>query len=170
MDHTFKTGLTPLMCSEPRILILGSLPSDMSIASQEYYGNPRNLFWRVIAGISDEPVPECYAEKKDLLARHHIALWDVYAAAERQGSLDTNIKDGAFNDIEGIVKKYPTITTIVFNGGKAFKMFGKYLKTNASNINTLKSLKYYPCASTSSMVQSAGWTLDKLIEQWKEIL
>lgn len=170
MEQEFKKGLMPLICSEPRILILGSLPSDMSIDSQEYYGNPRNLFWRVIAGITGESVPNSYTKKKELLSRHHIALWDVYAAAERQGSLDANIKDGAFNDIEGIVKKYPTITTIVFNGGKAFKMFGKYLKTNASNINTLKSLKYYPCASTSSMVQSAGWTLDKLIEQWKEIL
>lgn len=71
MEQEFKKGLMPLICSEPRILILGSLPSDMSIASQEYYGNPRNLFWRVIAGITGEsvpvPIPEYSYDRKSNL-------------------------------------------------------------------------------------------------------
>ena len=104
-----KHGLAPLVNKEPRILILGSLPSDESIRKQEYYGNPRNLFWNVIAGVFAEPVPETYEEKKALLFRHNIALWDVCASAEREGSLDTNIKNTEFNDLVGFIKKvsYP---------------------------------------------------------------
>lgn len=170
MDNRVKACLAPLMCNEPYILVLGSLPSDMSIEKQEYYGNPRNLFWNVIAGITEEPVPQNYPAKQELLARNHIALWDIYASAERAGSLDSNIREGEFNDIEALIREYPSITSIVFNGGKAFKSFKRYIRCNADNIERITSLKQYPCASTSSMVQSSGWTLDKLIEQWKEIL
>lgn len=119
MTTNYKQGLEPLVCNEPKILILGSLPGDISIESQEYYANHKNFFWRIIATITGSPVPLSYPAKKEMLAQSHIALWDVYAAAERTGSSDGNIRGGEFNDIVGFIRKNPTISTIVFNGKKA---------------------------------------------------
>ena len=161
-----KQGLAPLVGKKPRILILGSLPSDESIKRQEYYGNPKNLFWRVIAGVYGETVPESYSEKKDLLFRHNIALWDVCASADREGSLDAKIKDVEFNDLGGFIKKYPSIHTIVLNGGKAATEYRKF-----SRQHNLAILGREECffTSTSALSVSAGWPLERIIEQWSAI-
>lgn len=161
-----KQGLAPLVGSKPRILILGSLPSDESIKRQEYYGNPMNLFWKVIAGVYGEALPDTYEEKKGLLFRHSIALWDVCASAEREGSLDANIKDIEFNDLAGFIKKYPTIQMIVLNGGKAGTEYRRYIKKNRMSI--LGREEYF-FTSTSALSVSAGWPLERIIEQWKDI-
>lgn len=161
-----KEGLKPIIGNNPRILILGSLPGDESIRKQEYYGNPRNMFWDVISGILGEPAPLQYAKKVDYLKRHGIALWDVLHAAERAGSLDANIHNGEFNDIERLISENPSITVIAINGGEAKKSFRKYLRTHPALI--YKRICY--CKSTSPMVLCSGWNLNKLIEQWREIL
>lgn len=88
-----KTGLAPLLCASPRILVLGSLPSDQSISRQEYYGNPKNRFWAVLAGVFGDDVPVGYPAKKAFLARHGVALWDTMASARREGSLDKDIRE-----------------------------------------------------------------------------
>lgn len=162
--NNHKQGLAPLVGPCPQILILGSLPSDESIRRQEYYGNPRNLFWKVIAGVYDEPAPESYDAKKDILLRYGIALWDVCASAERKGSLDANIKDVEFNDLQGFIQKYPSIRAIILNGGKAAKEYRRYTKINA----TLGRDEYF-FTSTSALSISAGWPLERIIEQWKQI-
>ena len=162
--NNHKQGLAPLVGPSPRILILGSLPSDESIRRKEYYGNPRNLFWKVIAGVYGEPTPESYDAKKDILFRHGIALWDVCASAERKGSLDANIRDIKYNDLEDFIKKYPSIRAIVLNGGKAAKEFRRYTKRIAS----LGRDEFF-FTSTSALSISAGWPLERIIEQWKQI-
>ena len=120
--------MEPIVCNEPKILILGSLPGDISIESQEYYANHKNFFWRIIATITGSPVPLSYPAKKEMLAQSHIALWDVYAAAERIGSSDGNIRGGEFNDIIGFIRKNPTISTIVFNGKKGSQVLRAILE------------------------------------------
>ena len=162
-----KKGLAPLVGSSPRIVILGSLPSDESIKRQEYYGNPRNLFWKVIAGVYDESVPATYEDKKALLFRHGIALWDVCASAEREGSLDANIKNSEFNDLASFIKSFPTIQIIALNGGKAGKEYRRYLKMN--RVGILGPEEYF-LTSTSALSVSAGWPLERIIEQWKQVL
>lgn len=168
MTAITKQGLEPLVCNEPRILILGSLPGDISIESQEYYANPRNFFWKTIATITGTPEPVSYPAKKEMLAKSHIALWDVYASAERSGSSDSKIRGGEFNDIAGLVAQNPTISTIAFNGNKAFDSFGKYLR-QCPGTSYLESLRGCPCPSTSPAVRCAGVTFDDLINRWKEI-
>ena len=159
-----KQGLAPLMCPEPRILILGSLPSDESIRQQEYYGNPKNLFWKVLAGVYGSPVPETYPEKKTFLAKHHIALWDVYASAEREGSLDSNIKEPERNDVLGLIRAHPTIQNVVLNGGKAASAFKRLRKLDKQAYYAVNVFEF---TSTSPMSASAGWNLERIIEQWK---
>ncbi len=168
MQTTVKYGLPPLTGGEPRILVLGSLPSDISIETQEYYANDRNLFWKIIASVSNSPLPYSYEMKKALLAKNNIALWDIYTSADRAGSLDSNIKNGKFNDIAGFVDGHPTITTVIFNGNKAFESFKKYLRQESqSNRDVLRQKNYCQCPSTSPLILTTGLTFDDVINEWR---
>lgn len=162
----YKEGLKPIIGNNARILILGSLPGDESLRRQEYYGNPRNRFWGVMSGILDEKAPLGYSDKVKYLKRHGIALWDVLHAAEREGSLDANIRNAIFNDIAGLLSDNPSIEVIVTNGKNAESSLKKYLRRNPS----ITGKRIYHCASTSSMSVCAGWNLEHLINQWSKIL
>lgn len=170
MIEKHKQGLPPLLCENPEILILGSLPGDESIRLQEYYANPRNRFWSIIAGVFEESAGFSYSEKKAFLAKHYIALWDTIAEARREGSLDSNIEEERYNDIAGLMKKCPSINTIVLNGGKSAKAFKEYLKANPSKADFFLNCRILKYASSSALSASAGWSLDCIIEQWKGML
>lgn len=131
-----KTGLGPLVCDGPRVLILGSLPGDRSLELQEYYGHPQNRFWKVIAAIHGLTCPADYAGKKAMLARCRIALWDIYHAASRPGSMDSDIRAGEFNDIAELLRRYPSIRTIALNGSAAARGFDKYLSLSAADCSS----------------------------------
>lgn len=138
-----KTGFPPIADIRSKILILGSLPGDESIRAQEYYAHPRNQFWALIgynAGCAnnssgeDTCVPNRYNDKKRFLAEKQIALWDTLQRAERDGSLDTKIKNGSPNDFEMLFETYSNIGHIFFNGQAAQKLFLKYEKPWADRI------------------------------------
>lgn len=107
--------------ASPRILILGTMPGKESLRLQQYYANRSNRFWKIIAKAADKPLPEDYSKRLKLLDQLHIALWDVYASAERKGSLDSNIKNGEQNDVQSLINSNPSIKKILFNGEKAYK-------------------------------------------------
>ena len=88
-----KKGLEPIIFDDSEILILGSLPSDMSIQNEKYYDNPRNQFWDIISYVfeNDSIVFESYEQKVQFLKKHKVALWEVMKCADRDGSLDSNI-------------------------------------------------------------------------------
>ena len=162
-----KNGLPAMVGDNPKILILGSLPSDRSISRHEYYGNPRNLFWKVLTGVFGDPVPDAYSLKIEYLFCHYVALWDVFSSAEREGSLDANIREMAYNDIAGFLKEHPSIKIIALNGGKASKAFHKMQK---NCLDAFGSVAVLPMTSTSALSLSAGWPLERIVEQWKQIL
>jgi double-stranded uracil-DNA glycosylase len=89
-----KNGFPPIICKDARALILGSMPGEESLRRNEYYGNPRNAFWRIMAALFNFDPELSYYEKIKRLKENHIALWDVLKRCERQGSLDTEIKNG----------------------------------------------------------------------------
>ena len=97
------------------------------------------------------------------------SLWDVYASAVREGSLDSNIKGGEFNDIAKILRENPTIDLVVTNGGKAKTAFTKYIRAHRAELPTDREIKVGYFNSTSSLVRSSGVTLENLIEQWANI-
>ena len=107
--------------ASPRILILGTMPGKESLRLQQYYANRSNRFWKIIAKAADKPLPEDYSKRLNLLDQLHIALWDVYASAERKGSLDSNIKNGEQNDVQSLINSNPSIKKVLFNRGKAYK-------------------------------------------------
>jgi len=117
------SGLRPVSGTEPRVLILGSFPSVLSLERQEYYGNPKNRFWAVMAELFAVPGSLPYRERAALLTRCGIALWDVVASCERPGSSDSQIKNPVPNDIAGFIRQHPTVRLIALNGGTAGRLY-----------------------------------------------
>ncbi|MBQ6122861.1 MAG: DNA-deoxyinosine glycosylase [Clostridia bacterium] len=111
-----------------RALILGSMPSVESLNQGFYYAHPRNAFWHILAQICNEPFPEDIPARIALLERHDLALWDVLASCERQGSLDSAIRQPAPNDFEGLFRRCPNIRRVLLNGGTAHRLFVKWGK------------------------------------------
>ncbi len=109
-----------------RTLILGSMPSVESLNQGFYYAHPRNAFWRILAQVYGEPFPEDIPGRVALLERHDIALWDVLHSCEREGSLDSAIRQPAANDFAALFDRCPGIERVLFNGAAAHRLFVKH--------------------------------------------
>lgn len=117
---TIKSAFPPSITPATRLLLLGSLPGERSLAAGEYYAHPTNAFWWLMGEVVGEPLPDLpYAERLGRLAAHRIGLWDVIATARRQGSLDAAIRDAAHRDLAGFAQTLPALAAIAFNGGEA---------------------------------------------------
>ncbi|MCL7411743.1 MAG: DNA-deoxyinosine glycosylase [Methanosarcinaceae archaeon] len=115
-----KKGLAPIIDTNTRILILGSLPSDESIRKQQYYGNFGNDFWKLISDVIGKDIATLdYEAKIQKLKEHGIGLWDIFSTSERKGSLDSNIKNGEINDFSNLKNVAPNLQLVCFNGKKA---------------------------------------------------
>jgi TDG/mug DNA glycosylase family protein len=162
-----KHGLPPILWPHARILILGSLPGDESLRRQQYYGNPRNQFWAILARIFESPMPEEYPHKLDFLKTHGIALWDVLERAERHGSLDSNIRNATPNNFEPVFAQLPQLRTIAVNGSKAASSFVRYVQPQFAQ--QLASLRVLALPSTSPVPSRKFLTLDAKAEIWRAI-
>jgi double-stranded uracil-DNA glycosylase len=116
-------GLRPVYGPTPRVLVLGSFPSVLSLAHGEYYGNPKNRFWAVMEEIFKIPAALPYPERSLRLTQESIALWDVLRGCTREGSADSRIRNPVPNDIAGFVQANPTIRLVVLNGSTAGSMY-----------------------------------------------
>ena len=113
-----KFGLPMIARKDVRLFILGSLPGDASLAAKRYYAHPTNQFWRLLGLAIGEPLQELsYDERLLRLADRRIGLWDVIALASRSGSLDHAIRDAEHNQIEHLLRDFPELAAIAFNGG-----------------------------------------------------
>jgi TDG/mug DNA glycosylase family protein len=119
-------GLLPVIGSLPRILILGSFPSVLSLAHGEYYGNPQNRFWAVMEELFGIPAVLPYRERTRRLTQEGVALWDVVASCTRPGSADSRIRHPALNDIAGFVYIHPGIQLIALNGSTAGRLYHRH--------------------------------------------
>lgn len=128
MDATTVTHeIQPVFDSRSRVLLLGTMPSPASREQGFYYGHPQNRFWRVLAAIFDEPVPRTIEEKRDMLLRHHIALWDVLASCEIEGASDASIRDAQPNDLARIFDA-ADIRAVFATGTKAGELYRKLIE------------------------------------------
>jgi hypoxanthine-DNA glycosylase len=114
-------GLAPIVGERPRVLILGNMPSVMSLTARQYYGNPRNAFWRITAEVIGFDAAAPYAERVTALRRHGIAVWDVLRSCRRVGSLDSAVERNSMvpNDFRQFFDDHRGIELIVFNGAAA---------------------------------------------------
>ena len=118
--------IPPVYDAHSEILILGSFPSEKSREAGFFYGHPQNRFWRVLAAVFGQDLPETTDEKIRFLLRNRLALWDVLAACEIKGSADGTIRSAVPNDVSVILQASP-IRRIVVNGKTAEKYYNKYL-------------------------------------------
>lgn len=117
---TVLRGLPPIIDAAAGTLILGSFPSEASLAAQQYYGSRQNQFWRLLGALLGVPLAEMdYADRKTALHGAGIAVWDVYASCERAGSLDSAIRGAQANDFGRLRKLAPKLRRICFNGQTA---------------------------------------------------
>ena len=115
-----KSGLHPVVDENTEVLILGTLPSDMSIAAEQYYANPGNDFWKLIGAVLNQTfVGLSYEDKIELLKANRIGLWDAFQTCVRPGSMDSEITEHELNDFESLKSIAPNIRLICFNGRKA---------------------------------------------------
>ena len=158
-NKNYKEGLEPWVDEHSEILILGSFPSDVSLRERAYYQNKsKNSFWKLMHGLFGEG-----PDSKKFLMKHHIALWDCLAAANREGSLDSNISGGERpNNIPQLLESHPSIRRIVINGkSKAKGYFDRYFSDLYSHIDVI-------IVSSSSNTNSIGF--ETKLEEWKKIL
>ena len=156
LKHTFD----PVFNADSKILILGSFPSVKSRENNFFYGHPQNRFWKVMANVLDWKVPSTIEEKKTMLLSNHVAVWDVIASCNIQGSSDTSIKDVVVNDFSKILEN-SKVERIYVNGGKAYELYHKY----AEKVTGIKAVKL-----PSTSPANAAWSLEKLTKIWKETI
>lgn len=154
-NHEFP----PVYDEASEILILGSFPSVKSREMQFFYGHPQNRFWKLIAELHGEKKPETIEEKKSLLLRYHIALWDVIASCDIAGSSDSSIRNVVPNDISYIIER-SRIQKIYANGGKAKQLYDRYLAEKVGMEAVL-----LPSTSPAN----AAYSLERLKECWNII-
>ncbi|WP_159982383.1 MULTISPECIES: DNA-deoxyinosine glycosylase [unclassified Novosphingobium] len=132
---TLKSAFPPSVDGDTRVLLLGSLPGERSLAAGEYYAHPTNAFWWLIGEVLGETDFSHwpYAQRLEGLKAHGVGLWDVIASAQRAGSLDTAIRSPTLRDLEEFAKRLPRLRAIGFNGGTAAKVGRRQLGGRDSN-------------------------------------
>ncbi len=123
IDIVRKRSFAPIVDQRTRLLILGSLPGEQSLARQQYYGHPQNRFWQLMSEVVGiDLVPMDYSLRLRGLLQCGVGLWDVVGEANRAGSLDSAIRDHDSNDLAGLLERFPSIAAIAFNGGTAYRL------------------------------------------------
>ena len=156
MIHT----IPPVYDENSRILILGSFPSVRSREAEFFYAHPQNRFYRVLAALFEEEVPESTELRRAFLIRRRIAVWDVIRSCEIVGSSDASIRCIEVNDIRPILEK-ANIERIFVNGKTAEKLYNRHIEP-AIGIGAL--------ALPSTSPANAAWSMERLIEAWRIIL
>ncbi|MEX3548457.1 MAG: DNA-deoxyinosine glycosylase [Burkholderia sp.] len=157
-----KRSFPPVVDEHTRVLILGSLPGEVSLAQSRYYAHPQNRFWHLLSEVLDtELVALDYARRLQTLQQHRIGLWDVVAEATRIGSLDSRIRDYASNDLVTLVTSLTRLAVIAFNGGTAARLGTRALGKHGTAYALL-------CLPSSSPAYAALPYEDKL-RQWRAL-
>ena len=150
----------PPVCSpQARVLIVGTMPSVKSLAEQQYYAHPRNAFWPILFEVFSREKTDDYAQKKRLIAQNRLALWDAARACEREGSLDSAMREIEYNDFAALFAQCPGIHTVLCNGGTAHTLF---MKTGCAGGKTVLRM---PSTSPAYTMPYA-----KKLEAWRAAL
>lgn len=149
----------PIFAPDARVLIVGSMPSVKSLADAQYYAHPRNAFWPILFDIFGETPSQVYERKQALIREHRLALWDAAAVCEREGSLDSAMRDIVFSDFESLFAQCPGIEAVLCNGGTAHSLF---LKSGAAGGRRVMRL---PSTSPAYTMPYA-----KKLAAWREAL
>ena len=154
-----KFGLPPIADEETEVLVMGTLPSDLSLSKREYYANPSNDFWRLIGAVLNRDVEALsYQDRLAVLKTHRIGLWDTYHNCVRPGSLDSDITEQEPNDFSMLKSVAPKLRLVCFNGKEA-----------AKSEAALRGLGYMTCVLPSSSSANRRNSAER-VRIWKSLL
>ncbi|QDZ30582.1 DNA-deoxyinosine glycosylase [Noviherbaspirillum sp. UKPF54] len=155
---TRKRSFDPVVDENTRLLILGSLPGEVSLMQSQYYANPKNRFWQLVSplvGTDLSALP--YPDRLPILLANGIGLWDVVAEAHREGSLDSKIRDHAHNDLVGLIAGLPRLAAIAFNGGTAARLGLKALADRANRYRIVRLPSSSPAYTLAYADKLRAW-------------
>ncbi|MFX1671818.1 DNA-deoxyinosine glycosylase [Paraburkholderia sp. A2WS-5] len=136
---SIKRCFAPVVDAHTRVLILGSLPGEVSLAHQQYYAHKQNKFWHLVGEVIEQDLVSMdYAPRLATLLVHRIGLWDVVAQAQRIGSLDSRIRNHASNDLVALLETLPNLLAIAFNGATAEKIGVRALGKQADRYRLIR--------------------------------
>jgi len=161
---SFCKGFLAIVPNQPKLLILGTMPSVVSLDEQFYYAHPRNAFWPIISSFVGHELMDVDAK---IAACHQLGiyLWDVLQGCQRQGSLDSAIQAPVANDFSSLFQQYPQLIHVAFNGKAAEKLF----KKEVSSVQTLpQNLNFISLPSTSPAYAAISIEDKRLL--WQEKL
>ncbi len=160
-------GFPPVSKADAKILILGSMPGQKSLAANQYYAHPYNRFWPILCALLKHDETCVYSERITLLWQNKIALWDVLKSACRKGSLDSNIDHASLvaNDFNYFFTNHKHIRVVFFNGAKAEQLFKKTVLKSLAPVH--RDLNYHRLPSTSPA--HATLTMQQKLSQWNII-
>lgn len=156
-----KHSFPPMVDAATRLLVLGSLPGERSLAEQRYYAHPQNQFWRLISAAAGRDLAALdYPDRLAALKQARIGLWDVVASARRTGSTDAALRDVEGHDIAALAATLPDLRAIAFNGGTAFRTGSKQLGAAAKRY-TIVALP------SSSALHTVGF--ERKLPEWQAL-
>lgn len=161
LAHSFP----PIADSRATVLILGSMPGARSLAAGQYYAHPHNAFWPIVRAQLRLPPESSYEARVAALVAAGIALWDVLASCEREGSLDTSIVSHTEvpNDFETFFRQHPRIRHVYFNGGKAEAAFRRHVRSRVAT----GEIEF--CRLPSTSPANASWSFERKLAAWRVV-
>jgi TDG/mug DNA glycosylase family protein len=161
------SGFDPIAAPDARVLILGSMPSKVSKAKEQYYGHAKNAFWTIMGQLFGAEAELCYGLRKGILMTHRVAVWDVLKTCHRLGSLDGSIEMDSIviNDFNEFFSRHLQIRHVFFNGMIAEKIYRKYILPTLPE--RFDYLVYHRLPSTSPA--HAALSLTQKMKAWQEI-
>ena len=159
MTNERLQGLAPVWQPESRLLVLGSFPGEASLRAGQYYGHPRNQFWRLLGTLWGQDLAAMdYERRIEWVRLKGLAIWDVYASCQREGSLDSAIREPQLNPLPELVARMPRLRAIAHNGGESAR---------AMRITGRLGLPVVRLPSTSPA--NASWSFERKLDAWRQL-
>lgn len=159
-------GFPPVSATDARVMVLGSMPGTASLQAMQYYAHRQNRFWPIMGELVGALPSLPYTQRLQRITAAGIALWDVLATCEREGSLDSAIRDSTvqINDFHEFLASHRAIGTVLFNGAKAEASFRRFVLPSLGDFDL--SYRRLPSTSPANASQNAAFKL----AAWREAL
>ena len=163
-----SVGFPPIAAASARVLVLGSLPGRMSLEKQQYYAQPHNAFWKIMGRLFGAAPELPYERRLELLCAHRVAVWDVLAAGERSGSLDSAIVTSSIvvNDFSAFFGAHREISLVCFNGNKAAELYRRRVLPGLTSVIAALETQLLPSTSPAH----ASRTFAQKLARWSAVL
>lgn len=165
-------GLPPVASAETVVLVLGSFPGAASLRLRQYYAHPQNHFWKILQALwPQHPLPPAgaddhYARRCEWLLARRLGLWDVYESCEREGSLDTAIRNAQVNDFARLHGHCPRLAALAHNGAESFR----HAPATLASLESAHPTRIDAVRLPSTSPANASWSFDRKLAAWGELM